>query len=124
SGFGVRESTVASRQPKAPTPERRLPAPGSSGTKQPPDPPEDFRESRSRVVIHHDREQQRDRQQAEPQDVLASLNAERTSLGRLEDVDQDLAAVENGDRKQIEHGDVDAQQRNQIKKLVDAVSRC
>src|SRR6185437_7596621 len=54
-------------------------------------------------------------------DILPRLHAERASLHRLEHIDENLPAVENRNRKQVEDGDVDAQQRNEIEQLVNAV---
>src|SRR5258708_3854391 len=68
----------------------RLGGRGASRLEELPHPPEQLHKSTTRIVIHHDHEQQPDREQPEPQDVLARPHAERAALRRLEDVDQDL----------------------------------
>src|ERR1041385_4245469 len=86
----------------------------------PENPAEDFRKSLARVVEHHDDEQQGNRGEAEAKNVFACLEAERASLGRLDDVQEDLPPVESAKGQQIEHRDIDAQQRNQVEEILEA----
>src|SRR5689334_415343 len=46
-----------------------------------------------RIVVHHDHEEQGDREETEAEDVFAGAEAEGLPLRRLEDVDQDLTAI-------------------------------
>jgi hypothetical protein len=65
------------------------------------------------VVEHHESEQQRDRQQPGAQDVLPRACAERASLRRFENVQEDLTAVEDRYGQKIQHRHVDAEERNE-----------
>src|SRR4051812_41061986 len=87
------------------------------------DPAEHLLEACPGVVVHHDHEQERDREQAEPENVFPGSHAEWASLRRLQHVDHDLAAVENRNRQQIEYGDVDAQQGDQVEQHIDSALR-
>ena len=54
------------------------------------------------------------------QDPLARLRAERASLDRLRNVEDDLSTVENRYWKQIEYGDVDADERHEQQQRLDS----
>src|SRR5688572_2124824 len=75
-------------------------------------------------VVEHDRDKKRgDDHQSALQNPLARLHAERASLDCLGDVENDLAAVENWNRQQVEHRDVDANERDQREQILNPASR-
>src|SRR4029079_11552167 len=58
-----------------------------------------------------------------PEDVLSRAHAERGPFRRFGDVEQDLPAIENRDRKQVEHRDVHAQHRDEPEELLEPAPR-
>src|SRR4051812_19159477 len=65
------------------------------------------------VIEHHRHEQQSDNQEAAFQDTLARLGAERAPPDRLGDIENDLSAVQNWNRQEIEDREIDADQDHQ-----------
>src|ERR1700674_589932 len=64
------------------------------------------------VVEHHRHEKQPDEQEPAFENALARARAEGASLDRLRNVENNLAAIENGYGQQVEHCDVDADERD------------
>ena len=74
----------------------------------------------SRVVEHDEDEQQQDHQQTAAEDVLARSETERMTPSRLQHVDENLPAVEDGNGQEVQDGDVDAQQGDQVEQALEA----
>src|SRR4051812_8255660 len=81
-----------------------------------------FEEPRDVVVksVGHDEDQQDD---ADLLRALALLFPHRTAKNRLDEKEKQMAAVEDRDRKQIQHAEVDAEKRDEKKKRRHAFAR-
>src|ERR1700734_3406733 len=75
------------------------------------------------VVEHHQQEQGPDRDKPNPEDVFPRPETERPPLERLDDVHEDLSAVEDRNRQQVEDRDVDAEEGDQAPEGLETVPR-
>src|SRR6266513_1193056 len=75
------------------------------------------------VIEHHRHKKQPDYQQTAFENALTCLSAERAAFDRLREVEKNLSAIENGNRQQIEHVDVDTYERNKQQQRFDPPTR-
>src|SRR6185437_914804 len=75
------------------------------------------------VVERHHHEQRQDQRQPHARDILPRPVAQRLATGRLHHLNHYLTAVEDRDRQQVEHREIDAQQRYEVEQYRAALAR-
>src|ERR1700689_3686071 len=99
------------------------PPPARAQWPRPPSRSAEPAENLASVVEHHEQEERTNRDEPDPEDVFPRPQAERTPLERFDDVYEDLPAVEDRNRQQVQDRDVDAQEGDQAPERLETVPR-